>query len=127
MTRHTIWILTTLTMLGCAGPVAIFPGGQLQGEETPLTAPLEAGVLQLETRPTNPYSVNLGFVLIDAQMYIDPTPERTWYTHLQNNPEARVRIGDRADIHPIRVEEVTEPQILERFEDDRIVLRLLPR
>ena len=63
-----IAVLATLALAGCAGPFAVFPGGALEGEVVALDAvafpatafPDPSGVIQLETRPGNPYSVNLS-------------------------------------------------------------------
>ena len=58
-----------LALAGCGGPLWQIPGGRLQGPEAPLTGadlPSEVELIQLETRPQNPYSVNVNAWAIDG-------------------------------------------------------------
>ena len=80
--------------------------------------------MQLETRPEAPYSVNIGFRVIDDQILIDPAEERTWYQHLKTAPNVRVKFDEDEHIYLFKVEPVTDKNILQAFEADRHVLRL---
>ena len=115
---------------GCSGPLGYFPGGALSGPEAPLdltTLPAEGGVIELETNPADPYSVNVGFVVIAGNMYIDPADGRTWYEHIEVDPAVRLRFaGDRL-IRPATAVRETDSSVLAQFEADRNVLRLEPR
>ena len=127
--RHTVWMMCLL-LAGCSGPFIWLPGGQLSGTEAPLelsAVPDGVEILQLETNPSNPYSVNLGFQRISGQIYIDPAPERQWYQHIQANPQVRIRFDGADVVHPAIAQVVTEPEVLAQFEPDRVVLRLVPR
>ena len=77
------------TLASCGGPLGIIPGGELSGSEATASAwnevVSESGTLDLETRPEDPYSARIGFVLCDGKVYIDPAEERGWYQHLKAN------------------------------------------
>ena len=112
--------------LACGGPLLVFPGGALSGEVVaePVAdwSHLEDGVFELETRPDDPYSVQLNYFVRDGALYIDPAEGRTWFTYLRENPDVSVRFGDR--IYPVRAVLVGEPGELPGFDDDRYVYRL---
>lgn len=127
--RHALWMICLL-VAGCSGPFIWLPGGQLSGAEAPLDVSAVAddvALLQLETNPSDPYSVNLGFQRIDGQIYIDPAPERQWYQHIQANPQVRIRFDGSDVVHPALAQPVSDPAVLSQFEPDRVVLRLVPR
>lgn len=133
MNRVVKTLLSTMLLIllaGCDGPFWQFPGGALSGEEHSLTAatiPAEGGVLQLETDPSDPYSVHVGFRTINGSMYIDPAPERGWYQRIDANPAVRIRLEGDAKVYPATAVVVTAAEILAEYEDGRIVLRLAPR
>ena len=115
---------------GCSGPLLWLPGGSLTGPEVSLSTalvPEEGGVLALETRPEDPYSVNIGYTVIGGGIYIDPAAERRWYQHIDANSDVRIQLEGAAAVHPARAVIVEDPQVLARFEPDRIVLRLEAR
>ena len=119
-----------LTLSACNGPLSIIPGGALNGNQTPLTLdaiPPEGGIIALETNPQDPYSVYVGFVVVNKNMYIDPAAERTWYQYIKDNNAVRIRFDGGEDIHPARAIVETDKNVLTNFEADRIVLRLDPR
>jgi len=108
----------------------LLPGGSLSGTEAPLDSasmPAEEAVLQLETNPSDPYSVNVGFRLIDGQIYIDPASERQWYGYIQSDPNIRIRFDGEEVVHPVLAQVVTDAKVISQFESDRIVMRLVPR
>ncbi len=130
--REIIWCVTLagliLLLAGCNGPMAWFPGGAMKGPEASATDwPSVIGsaeTLDLETRPEDPYSVRVGFVLRDGQLYIDPAEERRWYAHLAANSAVRVRFSET--IYPARAVAVTDPEELAGFDPTRRVFRLEP-
>ncbi len=106
------------------------PGGKLEGEETPFTpaaAPQDNQVLQLETNPARPYSVNIGYQMIEGRVFIDPAAERTWYQHIADNPSVRIRFAGHDEVHPAQAVDVTDETLLGQFDPSRIVLELVPR
>lgn len=129
-TLRGLAIALLLFCCGCNGPLAGIPGGALTGPEQPLSAlpPLtEDGILTLETRPVDPYSVNIGFRAIDGQIYIDPSKDRTWYKNLQAEPRVRIRLDRTEVIYTATAEVVTDSAITREFDSDRVVMRLQSR
>lgn len=131
MTRlQALALLLALSVSGCGGPMWLFAGGELSGPQASIVdANLtgEGGLIQLETEPSNPYSVNLGSVFINGVAHIDPAEDRAWYQNIKVNPNVRVRFDGDHTVYLARAERVTDTESLDRFEADRIVLRLVPR
>ena len=115
-----------LAFAACGEPIGIIPGGVLSGDEATASSwsevVSESGTLELETRPQDPYSVRIGYVFSDGNIYIDPAEERNWYHNIKDDPSVRVRFGNR--IYRARAVAVTDPAELEDFGPDRRVLRL---
>jgi len=124
-------ILLLLTVLGgCDGPMAFIPGGALKGSEMSAAGSnwqMAAGFesLELETTPEEPYSVRVYFTQRDGKIYLDPDPERTWYSHLAMDANVRIRFADT--IYPVTAVVVDDPEELEGFDPSRVVFRLDPR
>jgi hypothetical protein len=90
--------LMALLFLGCE-PIIMMPGAALSGDLTPLPTSWEftdeVDTFQLETRPADPYSVNIWAVAIEDTMYIvaGGGPDTTWASHIKDNPQVRLRVG----------------------------------
>ena len=118
-----------LAVFGCAGPLLMFPGGRLSGEV--VTAPVEDWsfvddfFVDLETRPEDPYSVELNYIVKDGRLYIDAAEGRTWLGYIRADPRVRVRFGSK--VYPRKAVLVGEPGQLPGFDPDRYVYRLDPR
>jgi len=128
--KSTAILLAILLLTGCDGPTWQFPGGALSGEEKPFdlsVVPQQGGVIQLETNPDEPYSVNVGYVVIGGNMYVDPTESRSWYQNMKANPLVRVRFDGTSVVYSALAVAETEQAVLSQFEDDRHVFRFLPR
>ncbi len=115
---------------GCDGPFLVIPGGELSGEVISERVNdwsfLEGdGIFELETRPEDPYSVQLSYFLRDGQVYIDPAEARTWLTYIRDDPRVRARFDGR--VYPLRVVLVGQRGELEGFDRDRFIYRLEPR
>ncbi len=127
--RNLLALPALLLAGACSGPLLYLPGGALEGPERPWTdavVPPGGSVIQLETNPADPYSVNINAVGIDGRLYIDPAPDRRWYQHMVSDADVRVRFGGSETIYTARVVEAEEA-VRTQFEADRIVLRLVPR
>ena len=100
------------------------------GEEKPfdlsVLAP-EGGVIQLETNPVDPYSVNVGYLVVGGNMYVDPAESRTWYQNMKASPLVRIRFDGTEVVYPAVAVVETEQEVLSQFESDRHVFRLIPR
>jgi len=129
---RTVATLVTLAgsfSLGCGGPFLVFPGGELSGvvvsEPVVDWSFVDDQFVDLETRPSDPYSVELNYVVRDGQLYIDPAEGRRWLDYLREDPNVRVRFGDQ--VYPLKAVLVGKPGDLEGFDSDRFVYRLDPR
>jgi hypothetical protein len=127
--RSLLSIVWLATIVGCGGPILIFPGGALSG--TVVSEPVsdwsfvDETFLELETRPSDPYSVQLNYVVRDGKLYIDPAEGKRWLDHLREDPRVRVRFGD--DLYDLEAVLVGQPGELEGFDPDRFIYRLDPR
>jgi hypothetical protein len=113
-------VLLAASLSGCAGPCGLLPGGALEGRivATPGSWGFtdEVKTVQLETRPADPYSVNVWVVAAGAHLYVHAGANRAeWVEHLEADPSARLRIGDAIyALAAVRVEEQAE---FDRFSD----------
>ncbi len=109
----------SLLALGC-GPIGPFPGGRLSGDvATGLPADWsfadEEKTVQLETRPSAPYSVNLWGVSIGDRFYLASGSggEANWVDHIAKDPNVRLRVG--GTIYELRAIRVSNETHSERF------------
>jgi len=115
-----------LVLLGCGGPFLLLPGGALSGEV--VTEPVSDWsfvddlFVDLEVRPSEPYSVELNYVIKDGTLYIDPAEGRRWLDYLRQDPRVRVRFGGQ--IYPGTAVLVGGPGEIEGFDEDRFVYRI---
>ena len=91
-----IAILGTL-LVSCNEPLSMIPGGKLAGDT--LAAPVAwtdvPETIQVETRPSDPYSINIWGVGIEQNLYIATGPDgTTWSVFIEDNPDVRVRMGN---------------------------------
>ena len=104
----------------------VFPGGALSGEvvSQPITdwSFADDRFVDIETRPDDPYSVELNYFVKDGKLYIDPAEGRAWLEHIRADPNLRVRFGSK--IYPVTAVLVDKPGELEGFDPDRVVYRL---
>lgn len=111
------WMILLLGV-GC-GPVVLIPGGALDGPSAP--APPDwafaesIDTIQLETRPTDPYSVNIWAVGIGADLYVHAGANRAnWVENMEADPDVRARVG--GSIYALRATRVTDQAEFDRFE-----------
>ncbi len=124
-----VFSVLVLLATGCGGPYLVFPGGELRGETVAEPVDdwsfVDSWFVDLETRPGDPYSVELNYIVKDGQLYIDPAEGRSWLEFIRADPRVRVRFGDK--IYPLRAVLVGRPGELEGFDADRFIYRLAPR
>ena len=139
-------VACTLILVGCE-PMGPMPGGKLAGKVQPVPENWEIvrdiEIIQLETRPEDPYSLNLWGVAVDSNFYIASGKghDSSWVEHLSRNPNVRLRIAENIyELKAIRVKNKAELEgISKRYtekyefdqEDDRPeeawIYRLDPR
>jgi hypothetical protein len=118
--RTAIYVLALFILGACGGPIGPFTGGELSGvahdgilDSWGFAADEE--VVQLETQPRDPHSVNIWLLVADGNLYLptslisgeeDPT-QREWVQHVLTEPSVRLRVGDtiyNATAHRVRDE-----------------------
>ncbi len=113
---------TTLAFVCACGPIGPFAGGALSGE-VEATGPTDWGfaegieTAQLETRPSDPHSINCWFASVGPALYVptsmilgpkDPT-ERGWVSHVTQDARVRIRIDGRIhERQAVRVDDGAE-------------------
>ncbi|MCY3838847.1 MAG: DUF2255 family protein [Gammaproteobacteria bacterium] len=110
--------LAMIAMLVAAGcePMFVFAGGALGGTERPMPSDWgftkDFDTVQIETRPTDPYSVNVWGVSVNRHFYVaaSDASEATWARAIQAEPQVRLRVGD--DIYPLLAKRTEDPQEL---------------
>lgn len=110
--------LLALLLVACNGPVGLLPGGRLAGESTPAPGDWsfagESGTAQLETRPEDPYSVNVAYTVLEDRLYLNAGENHArWVENIEADPRVRLRIGDA--IYDLRAERVTDANEIRAF------------
>jgi len=108
--------LAMIAMLVAAGcePTFVFAGGELSGTVRPMPSDWgftdDFGTVQIETRPTDPYSVNVWGVSVNRSFYVaaSDASEATWAQAIEAEPRVRLRVGD--DICPLLAKRTQDPQ-----------------
>lgn len=115
-----VLLVAVATGAGCAGPCVLLPGGALEGATA--AAPEswsftdQVSTVQLETRPGDPYSVNVWVVALGEHLYVHAGAKRAeWVEHLEADPNARLRVDDA--IYELVAARVAEQEEFDRFSD----------
>jgi len=100
------------------GPLGPIPGGAFVGPVSAEAAPKWDGlpkVIELEIRPSEPWSLSVWNVVIDGQLYVPSAmgARRRWTAVALEDPRVRVRVGDQ--IHEQRIVRVTDPALRQRI------------
>ena len=117
-----LWIAPVgllLFVLGCGGPLVTLPGGSLSG--TLISPPSDwtftnaIKTVQIETRPDDPYSVNIWCVVVGRQLFIvsGRGMENAWAQHIDADPNVRLRVG--TDLYELRAVISNDSADRERF------------
>lgn len=108
-----------LLLVGCR-PFVMIPGGELDG--TVVSTPNQWAVIdetktvQLETRPSEPYSVNIWAVAMGPSLYVHAGANRSaWVVHIEADPEVRVRV--KGNLYELRATRVEAPEEFAEFCD----------
>ncbi len=118
MSFRTLAPLLVAAAIGCNGPFVLLPGGALDGETRPSPADWtfagDYGTCQLETRPEDPYSVNIAFTVLGGRLYVNAGDTETrWVNNMGANPLVRLRLDGA--IYELRAERVTDPEEIAAF------------
>jgi hypothetical protein len=107
-----------IAALGCNGPTGLLPGGGLEGEARPAPSDWsfagDYGTAQIETRPQDPYSVNLVFTILDGGLYVNAGDTETqWVKNMTEDPRVRLRVD--GVLYELRAERVTDADEISAF------------
>jgi hypothetical protein len=105
---------------GCGGPFLLLPGGALEGPTAPAPESwsFTDGVktVQLETRPADPYSVNVWVIALGEHLYVHAgTRRNAWVENLESDPNARLRVG--GSLYALVAARVDDQAEFDRFAD----------
>ena len=99
------------------GPLGPIPGGAFEGptdpEKTPDWSHVEK-VIELEIRPSKPWSLSIWAVVVDGELYSPSAfgSHRRWPAVAVEDPRVRVRTNGR--IYALMLERVTDPVLKRR-------------
>lgn len=107
-----------LFITSCNGPLPFMSGGRLDGEVQPVPQGWafaeDFAVVQLETRPEAPYSVNVAYTLMGGRLYINAGDTETqWVKNMDANPLVRLRVSGL--LYDLRAERVTDATEIAEF------------
>src|SRR5262245_2498971 len=117
---RTVAVLAVGLLLVACEPMGPVAGHKLSGEQTPAPADWTsiggAETVQLQTRPDDPYSVNVWGVAIGADFYIASGRGRnaSWVGHIETDPDVTLRIGQA--LYALRAVRVLDPAELARVD-----------
>ena len=116
----TIPLMVILLVAACSGPFVLIPGGAVDGELAPTPSDWAftdaISTVQIETNPSDPYSVNTWALGMGPSLYLQAGANRaTWVDHLDANPNIRVRIEGR--LYELASSRVTEEAEFATFAD----------
>ena len=118
--RIPIAILVFVFGAVACGPMGPIPGGKLSGSVAP-SAPADWSSsdsvknVQLETRPSDPYSVNIWGVGIGNSFYVASGrgDENSWAQYVIDDPNVRLRVGET--VYELRAVRVQDDESREAF------------
>jgi len=116
-------LTTSLILSACGGPLGPLGGGKLSGEEATLpngdwSFAQGIEVVQLETQPADPQSINIWIGVLDDQLYLptslilgeeDPA-ERGWVQQVTANPSIRLRVN--GVVYPAQAQRVSDAALI---------------
>src|SRR5262245_32742672 len=102
----------------CGGPFLLMAGGKLDGTPKPVPARFELpgnrDTIQIETRPEDPYSVNVSGAVVDGKLYVSSGGEpQNWAKNIEADPLVRARID--GDLYDLKARRVTDRAELQAF------------
>lgn len=114
-------LMLTAPISGCGGePFLVLSGGALEGSTArrpdSWTFTDAVKIVQLETRPADPYSVNVWVVAIGDDLYVHAGAKRSqWVENLEADPNVRLRVS--GSIYALVASRVEAQQEFDRFSD----------
>jgi hypothetical protein len=118
--QSVLLALLAAAIVGCGRPLVLLPGGALRGTITAAPASWDftdaVRMVQLETRPPDPYSVNIWVIALGDHLYVHAGANRSrWVENIEGDPNVRLRVGDA--IYELAASRVEEQAEFDRFSD----------
>ena len=113
-------LAASLLIAGCE-PMFVFAGGELAGTEQPVPSSWDFtddfDTVQIETRPADPYSVNVWGVSANRHFYVaaSDASDAAWARAIEAEPRIRLRVGD--DIYRLIAWRTEDPKELDDVTD----------
>jgi hypothetical protein len=113
-------LLLTASIAACGGPFLLLPGDALEGSPTAIPESWSftdaVDTVQLETRPTDPYSVNVWLIAVGENLYVHAGVDRsTWVENIDADPNVRLRVSD--SLYELTAARVERQEEFDRFSD----------
>ena len=118
MAGRLLSLLLVVAAAACNGPFGLLSGGPLDGEARPAPSDWsfagDYGTVQLETRPEEPYSVNVAFTILDGRLFINAGDTETqWVKNITDNPLVRLRLD--GVLYDLLAERITDEAEIAAF------------
>ena len=119
-TTRIAFLCAATLLCACSEPFVVLPGEHLAGEVSDPPAdwsPFNAiQVVQLETRPDDPYSINIWMAAIGPDVYVATGADGTnWTEHLEQNADVRLRV--EGAVYELEAASVLDPEERARVAD----------
>lgn len=113
-------LLLTASIVGCGGPFVLLPGGALEGQAAAIPEGWSftdaVDTVQLETRSSDPYSVNIWVIALDESLYVHAGTNRSeWVENMEADPKVRLRVEE--SIYELAAARVEGQEEFDRFSD----------
>lgn len=112
--RYLLTALVLLALPAC-DPIGPLPGGALSGDIKASAIDWDTArsidTFKLETRPGDPYSINIWGVVVEENFYVasGKGAESKWVPFLAANPSVRLKVGDSIhELRALRIEDAFE-------------------
>ena len=109
MIRFVLGVGCLVGLAGCGDPLVTIPGGELDGTERAAPARWTdvPDTIQIETRPSDPYSINIWGVGLEDRLYVvTGTEGANWTPFIETDPSVRVRVHE--DLYRLRASVVED-------------------
>ena len=109
MVRLVVGVTCVVALAACSEPFVTIPGGELTGQalNPPAGWSDVPDTIQLETRPADPYSINIWGVGLGSDLYVATSADGTaWTGFLETDNNVRVRF--REGIYSLQAAEVED-------------------